>query len=208
MGPTPTTSGEPGFRNRIRSHWWASVLLALLGVMLASGPLPGNAYVEGPAAGHTGGFAEATCHECHFDQPINDPEGTLTLKGVPDTYTPGQSYGITITLKRPAIGRGGFQLAARFATGELKGNQAGSLQAVDARVQVAAAEDRDVHYAQHTSFGSNLTSTEIASWTIAWISPTTGGSVAFHVAANAANDDASEFGDFIYTQNGLARPPR
>ena len=63
--------------------------------MLASGPLPGNAYVEGPAAGHTGGFAEATCHECHFDQPINDPEGTLTLKGVPDTYTPGQSYGIT-----------------------------------------------------------------------------------------------------------------
>ena len=46
-----------------------------------------------------------------------------------------------------------------------------------------------------------MTSTEIASWTIAWISPTTGGSVAFHVAANAANDDASEFGDFIYTQN-------
>ena len=129
---------------------------------LASGPLPGHAYVEGRPAGHAGGFAEATCHACHFDQPINDPEGTLTLKGVPDTYTPGQSYGITITLKRPAIGRGGFQLAARVATGELKGNRAGSLQAVDARVQVAAAEDRDVQYARHTSLGSDLTSTETA----------------------------------------------
>ena len=127
---------------------------------------------------------------------------------VPDTYTAGQPYGITITLKRPSISQGGLQLAARVATGELKGNQAGSLQAVNARVQVAIAEDRDVQYAQHTSLGSDLISTETASWTIEWISPTTDGSVAFHVAANAANDDTSEFGDFIYTQNGLTRPPR
>ncbi|MCE2514350.1 MAG: hypothetical protein J4F37_04945 [Acidobacteria bacterium] len=30
--------------------------------------------------------------------------------------------------------------------------------------------------------------------------------VVFHAAANAANDDASEFGDFIYTASATTRP--
>ena len=173
-----------------------------------SGPLPGNTYVEGPPTGQTGGFAEATCHECHFDGPMDDPDGSLALSGIPDTYTAGQSYRITITLKRPDIDHGGFQLAARFADGELKGRQAGSLRSVNTRVRVTRAEASGAEYAQHTPSGSELTATDTASWTIEWISPTTGGDVAFHVAANAANDDASEFGDFIYTQKGLAGPPR
>jgi hypothetical protein len=39
-----------------------------------------------------------------------------------------------------------------------------------------------------------------------------GAPVAFHVAANAGNDDASEFGDYIYVaeviSSGGERPPR
>ncbi len=141
---------------------------------------------------------------------MDDPEGSLTLRGIPDTYTAGQSYQITITLTRPTMGRAGFQLAARLAGRERTGHQAGTLQGVDARVQVTTVEDKDtdVQYAQHTVLGSDLSPRDTATWTIEWISPTTGGGVAFHVAANAANDDASEFGDFIYTQTGRANPPR
>ncbi len=139
---------------------------------------------------------------------MDDPEGSLTLGGIPDTYTAGQSYQITITLTRPTMGRAGFQLAARLAGRERTGHQAGTLQEVDARVQVTTAENTDVQYAQHTELGSDLSPRDTATWTIEWISPTTGGGVAFHVAANAANDDVSEFGDFIYTQTGRADPPR
>ncbi len=141
---------------------------------------------------------------------MDDPKGSLTLAGIPDTYTAGQSYQITITLTRPTMVRAGFQLAARLAGRERTGDQAGTLQGVDARVHVTTAKDKDtdVQYAQHTPLGSDLSSRDTATWTIEWISPTTGGGVAFHVAANAANDDASEFGDFIYIQTGRANPPR
>ena len=67
-------------------------------------------------------------------------------------------------------------------------------------------------YAQHTEAGTVLTRPGTASWTVEWRAPATtapgGGATAvvFHAAANAANDDASEFGDFIYTASATTRP--
>lgn len=63
-------------------------------------------------------------------------------------------------------------------------------------------------YAQHTEPGTVLTGPARASWTVEWRPPAAGeGPVVFHAAANAANDDVSEFGDFIYTASATTRPP-
>ena len=73
------------------------------------------AYVEGPPPGNTGGFGEQSCLQCHFDGPLNDPDGSLRLEGVPESYVPGDEYRIDIVLVRSDIRRGGFELAVRFA---------------------------------------------------------------------------------------------
>ncbi|NIM50689.1 MAG: hypothetical protein GTN62_10090 [Gemmatimonadales bacterium] len=121
-------------------------------------------------------------------------------------FTAGAGYLITITLERPGLGRGGFQLAARFADGPGGGQQAGTLRPLDGRVQVTKQEVTAVQYAHQTEAGTSLTSPDKAKWILEWTAPpTASGTVVFHVAGNAANDDASELGDFIYIQQLLSR---
>ena len=179
--------------------WFGLALPVFLGTVLVAtlGGAPG--YPEGPPAAHTGGFGEPTCHRCHFDQPMNAPGGSLTLMGVPEVYTAGARYVLTIELARPEMQRGGFQLAARFANGGSVARQAGRLGMLDDRVEVVRDDSSAVQYAHHTETGTVLAAPDTIRWMIAWSAPETATArVVFHVSANAANDDASEFGDFVY----------
>jgi hypothetical protein len=156
-------------------------------------PSVSRPYPDGPPPGHTGGFREPTCRACHADNALNAPGGSLALSGLPAVYQPGTSYRLTVTLRRADLRRAGFQLAARFDSGV----SAGSLTPLDSSVAVTWSP-AGVSYAHQTRTGS--TRRETAAWTLEWRAPDSAGTtVAFHVAANAANDDASEFGDFIYT---------
>jgi len=65
-------------------------------------------------------------------------------------------------------------------------------------VQVVADGDRAIFYAEHTAEGTAPASPGTARWVVEWTAPAAADVVRFHVAANAANGDASEFGDFIY----------
>jgi len=57
-------------------------------------------YPQGADPGYTDGFGERTCQEYHFDNPLNDPAGSLDVSGVPSRYTPGTPYPLTITVAR------------------------------------------------------------------------------------------------------------
>jgi hypothetical protein len=125
---------------------------------------------------------------------------------LPERYTAGQVYPLTVTLTRTGMRVGGFELTARFEEG---GAQAGALAAPpDAQGRVAVATDRDVQYAFQRQSGSEPVSPDTARWTVLWTAPAAGGSVQFNVAANAANLDESTSGDFIYTAVGRAGPER
>jgi hypothetical protein len=166
---------------------YAGIALLLTGAMNLDAPLPG----------FTGGFEEPTCVYCHFEAPVNAPEGSLTIVGVPSVYMPDSSYGIAVTLTHPELERGGFQLAVRFAEGKRIGLQAGDLTAVDGRIAVDT--EKDVQYARHTVSGTVPSSPDTSRWTIVWRSPSMADTpVILHLTGNAANDDNSEFGDFIY----------
>ena len=180
---------------------------ALTSALLAAAPPPEAAYLDGPPPAHAGGFGDDTCHACHFENDVDDPGGSLTLGGVPEAFDPSLTYRITVSLERSGMGRAGFQATARVGEGDGAGGPAGVLQAVagDERVQVVAGPD-GVTYVQHTEPGTALTGPETTSWTFEWRPPTDGtASVAFHATANAANDDASEFGDFIHTTSATTR---
>lgn len=103
--------------------------------------------------------------------------------------------------------RAGFQAAFRYASGTRAGAPAGELLATGDSVQIIRSDSTGVPYAQHTAKGSTLPASGVARWTLEWRAPEqAAGAIAIHVAANAANDDASEFGDFIHTFEVTLQP--
>lgn len=148
-----------------------------------------------------------TCHECHWDNPLNETPDQLTLTGIPPTYTPRQQYLITVALGHPGMSLAGFQLASRFETGENAGVNAGDLRSTDQLTETVRGEDNRITYVQHTKAGAVVLTPGTAQWTFEWTAPNAGGLVVFHVAGNASNADASPLGDFIYTATGRSESP-
>lgn len=154
-------------------------------------------YRDGPPPAHTGGFGEPLCNECHFGAPLNSDDGSLSVDA-PERYRGGDSYPLEVRLARPGMAAAGFQLAVRYARGPRAGMQAGRLES-GAGVAITADSASGVLYAHQTVEGAAVDEAGSAAWTVRWTAPDGDAPVTIHVAANAANDDASEFGDFVYT---------
>lgn len=209
----------------------AFVVLAVAGASLATAPEPppraagtvrgeartaaAHRYLDGPPPGHTGGFGEPACQRCHFDAPVDSGPGGLSVRGLPATYRPGASYEIRVALASPGLGRAGFELALRCAGEGSRGRQAGALRAAGPRSEVVPGKggpftgDTAVSYARHTEAGSRPAGPDSAVWRLRWraeVAPSCG-PVLLHAAANAANGDASEFGDRIHTLEARTEPP-
>jgi hypothetical protein len=181
-----------------------SVVLAAVFLWMFHG-WAGSAFMDGPPLAVTGGFGEASCHQCHFDNDLNAPTGSVSIEGLPEVFVPGERYGLIVTLSRGDIKVGGFQMTARFTDGQEKGRQAGELSPTDARTTVLSDEQRGVAYAQHSRLGTTPTAGDAAAWRLDWVAPTSGGKVAFNVAAVAGDGDLSSFGDFVYVREVLAQ---
>jgi hypothetical protein len=103
----------------------------------------------------------------------------------------------------------GFQLSVRFRDGSAAGLQAGELSPLDERTALTTEGAQDLQYLHHTPAGTLLPAPDTARWILEWVAPPEGalqdgkGEVVFHLAATAADDDGSPFGDLIYTH---ARP--
>ena len=120
---------------------------------------------------------------------------------MPDRFEPGRTYLITVALHGEELEAGGFQLSARTAGG----NQAGKWRAKDERARVVYDSVTNVAYAIHTVEGSEPVAPDSVQWTLAWTAPdSSGDSVVFSAAANAANGDDSSFGDRIFTRRAVS----
>lgn len=165
------------------------------------------AYPEHLTGAYTGGFGENTCHSCHFDYDLNYEKGKFMVKGIPSKLLPDHRYTFEIVLKRDQIKKGGFQMTSRF----VDGSQAGEFEnAEKSGISFTMQVPDSVQYIQHSSEGSTVSfyqsqysdyeDSEIK-WNVIWRSPTQlTDSIIFNVAANAANGDDSEFGDWIYVK--------
>lgn len=185
--------------------FFAGGALALGGLLAAAGSarVHGRAYPFGAPPGTTGGFGEPTCATCHFGNEVNDPAGSLTIEGLPERYAPGQAYHLIVRLRSPRMAAAGFQLSARTAAGA----QAGTLAAVDSAKSVQVQTAGPVQYAGHTEPGSRLATPGAAEWPVLWTAPATAsGPVTFSAAANAADDDRSPLGDYVYAMERAVRP--
>jgi len=177
------------------------VLASVLPVLLLA-PALVLGYRSGAGPRVTGGFGEPTCAQCHQGQPPGDRALTID---VPKTYRAGESCRVTVTLSRPGLEVGGFEVAARYRSGPAAGKQAGELEATDPRTQVS--EESGIQYAQQTEDGAQARPSGTLTWVVVWRAPATAaGEVVFHAAGNAANGDASPLGDRVYTAEAVTRP--
>ena len=164
-----------------------SFLASLVAVFLA-------VHAEGPPAGHTGGFGEPTCSVCHFDAPVNDGAGELTLAGIPPVAQAGSTYDISVELRHELMRRSGFQLSARLTNGK----QAGAF--FPANISSTIADSGGVQYLQHSKYRRSSDSDGSSRWTAKWRAPVNSAdTIIFNLAANASNDDNSPLGDYVYT---------
>jgi glucose/arabinose dehydrogenase len=155
-----------------------------------------RAYSAGPPAGFTRAPGELDCADCHTTPAQST--GSLSLK-VPQTYTPGRTYDITVThaTADPTRVRWGFELTALDGADE----KAGSFAPADDLTRVIGGEGPFParEYVEHTSKGTFPGQQDGASWTFKWSAPAEDvGPVTFYVAGNQANGDGNSSGDNIY----------
>lgn len=196
-GPRAPRLGAPCLR--IAACAYAAAIVATMGPASTRA----EAYADGAPPGFTGGFGEQACDACHFEAAVNTRPGELVLSGVPERFVAGRTYPVTLTLARPGLAMGGFQLAARMEDG---GAQAGTLApgpGEEARIRI---ESGPVRYANQRLAGTAPVDADAVRWTVLWTAPSAAGAVVFHAAANAADKDEAARGDYVYTVIGHSRP--
>jgi hypothetical protein len=182
------------------------VSVASVLVVLVVTPITVRSFAEGPFPGFTGGFGEPTCLQCHIGSELNPPGGKLTLTGVPASFQPGQDYAVTVSLVKQGLVKGGFQLAARVASGASRGRDAGALAVLGPDLQLVKSEDAKTTYIQHTPAGTVAAKAGSMTWKFRWTAPKDGVPVRFDLAANASNNDTSPMDDAIFTATATAKP--
>jgi hypothetical protein len=150
---------------------------------------------SGPPNSKTGAPGEGLCTDCHNSFSPNSGDGSLSLQGTPPVYQPGTTYPLTVTLSDPGQTRWGFELAVKDASDQ----QAGTIVVTDG-TNTQTSSSGGITYLKHTSTGTYAgTLNGPVSWNFSWTAPSAGtGTVTFYVAGNAANNNGSTNGDYIY----------
>ena len=144
-----------------------------------------SAFPDGAPWGAANPAADQNCASCHFGaDPVLDSE-TLVIDGLPQQPAPGTMYELKIIFADPDTVIAGFQLIA---------------QAVDQQTGTFVSSADDIEF-----IGAAIRSTapvrgvERVSWSVEWRAPEVVASpIVFYLAACAANDDGSPFGDTIH----------
>ncbi len=144
-----------------------------------------RAFPDGAPWGAANPAAEQHCASCHFGaDPVRDSVA-LVIEGLPPEPIPGATYALKIIFQDPDIVIAGFQLIAHAGH-----EQAGTFASSDANIEFIGAAVRST---------APTKDDEGVSWAVDWHAP---GELAlpivFYVAASAANDDESPFGDTIH----------
>ena len=145
------------------------LLAAALALPLLGAGEAGNASSSGPFPGFTGAPGEETCRHCHDTFPINPGGGELRIEGFPETYVPGETYRVTISLESPSGLRWGFQATV---LGENR-KRAGKVIATDKSKTkvVAGIFEPNRRYIEQKRAGTFEGQRGGASWELAWRAP-------------------------------------
>lgn len=140
-----------------------------------------HAYPNGAPWGSANPAVEPNCSSCHFDGEAVAASTALTISGLPQTLTGGEHYEIKLHFNRPTDGPTGFLVSA----------SAGAFSTDKPDLETLGQEIRSISPSHAAA----------AEWKFNWKAPESqlqSGPVIFYIGVNAANDDASPFGDEIH----------
>ena len=147
-----------------------------------------DAYPEGAPWGAADPGADEHCASCHWERSPVMASRALRIDGVPSRVEPGRDYVLTVLLADTDAVVSGMQIIA-----SAEGQPAGTFSSADADVEASEFESALRSTAPRPATGN------AARWRFTWRAPMTlTGPVTMHVAASAANDDGSPFGDQIH----------
>lgn len=180
--------------------------------LLAATPLVVFAFSGGPPPNRTGNPTDdngANCSACHRGNSVNDGRGRLTITA--SNYTPGERQKIRVRLEHPDALRWGFELTARLESNPAAG--AGSFLPNDeVRIICAPAGSNppcegQPEFVTHVRASTSPGTSGGRTWEVEWNPPNTNvGPVVFFAAGNAANNNNTNAGDFIYTTSLTIQP--
>lgn len=183
-------------------------MAAKIAVALAVLPIIIYSYASGPDPGYTGAPGDnpnaCTAIGCHVGTPLNGGGGSVQLtSSAGASYTPGQQQTFTVTITDSQAKVYGFQMTARIDS-DPQHLQAGDFTAGTQQIVICADSSLKrsagcpanfpLEFIEHSApFRTNTIK-------VTWTAPATDvGTVTIYVAANAANGDANNTGDHIYT---------
>jgi uncharacterized protein (TIGR03437 family) len=181
-----------------------SVGLGLAAVVQARLFAPPLSHTGAPARGTFA--AEQNCTACH-NGALNGDDGVVSLAVTPVNYNPNQEVQVTLSAEQLERSKFGFQGTALDEEGRPAGQWIVTDRARTQTETVATGALAGRHYIQHTFDGTEPTEGNLTAWRMRWKAPLQNlGRITFFFAVNAANNDASDKGDSIYTRTVMLTP--
>lgn len=173
-------------------HAGGCALLALAGAAALAADAV-FAYPEGAPWGAANPDASESCGSCHYDYTPQPDSSALSIAGLPRSVAPGQEYEFIVRFADDAAIVSGFQLLASAGDAD-----AGVFRADSDAIEAIGAASRST---------KPLKSDGCVSWRLSWRAPEAiDEPIVLYLAASAANDDQSPFGDTIHYRSFTLAP--
>lgn len=158
-------------------------------------------------AGATGSPGEQTCSQsnCHTGSTDNSMGGSVILTStdlVNWEYTPGQTYTLTATVSQQGRSLFGIGLEALLPSGANAGNLVPGTGTTTKNATIAGNSRKNIVHNMNAGATANA-----HSFTFTWTAPATDvGPVTIYYAGNAANNNGTKTGDYIYNASQVVTP--
>ena len=192
------------------------VIVSVISLPLLFGNLSSSKYIiksTGSHPGSTGSPGDLTCAQgtCHNDAPLHTTStgiNTFIFPSNDSTYTPGQTYNITLKVNKTNIKRFGFEINA---LDNIANESVGTLAISDSvRTQLVyhPVSGNDRYSVTHTINGIAATpSIGQTTWNFNWVAPSTNvGKITFYYATLCTNFNAQKTGDEIFLGKFTIKP--
>lgn len=184
----------------MRNRFLFILLLAAFALVITSGVRDINS--NAAPLGSTGAPGENSCAKstCHAGSAINSGTALLNIDFNNSTYQANGVYNITVSLQQTDILRFGFQMLALNSNNESTGTFI-ITDSTRTQTQEGIGVYEGRNYITYKYAGTEPYFSGLGRWTFQWKAPATyQGDVTFYAAAVAANNDATDAGDSVYTK--------
>ena len=177
----------------MKRYFKTSIVIILLFTLLSS--FSALIFSSQPPVGKTGATG-VYCTQCHATNALNTGGGNVSVTGLPQTYTAGNSYNFAVNTTHGVADRRrwGFEITAINSNGQV----VGSFSSTNPNAALVGTSKEMGHLnAVVTPLQQSFTYDKLT-----WTAPTNPGvadeTVTFYFASIAANGTGSSSGDFVY----------